>query len=62
MIRVTRTQLQRLGRARSLMLVDRPAEGATRQWRGDDHAIAVLSLFAEETGAPGKDSVPGPGR
>ena len=53
MVQVTRSQLQRLGRARTLTLVDRPDGGAARLWRGDDHAVAVLSHFAEEAGAPG---------
>jgi hypothetical protein len=62
LVRVTHSQLQRLGRARVLTLVDRPAEGAARLWRGDERAAAVLSGFTEEAGAPGMDSISGNGR
>jgi hypothetical protein len=62
MVRVTGSQLQRLGRAHTLVLVDRPDGGAARSWRGDDHAVAVLSHFAEATAGPGMDSIPAPGR
>lgn len=62
MVQVTRTQLQRLGRARTLTLVDRPDDSGARQWRTDDRAVAVLSHFAEDAGAPGMDSVPVPAR
>ncbi len=52
MAQVTRTQLQRLGRASALALVDRPPDGVARRWRADDGAIAMLKLFAEEAAAP----------
>jgi hypothetical protein len=58
LVRVTRTQLQRLGRARMLTLVDRPAEGAAREWQGDAHASAVLNLFAEDAGVPATSPAP----
>ncbi len=62
MVQVTRTQLQRLGRARSLALVDRPEGAVARSWDGDEHAIAMLGLFAEEAGAPATDAAPGTAR
>ena len=62
MVEVTRTQLQRLGRARTLTLVDRPAGGGARQWRGDDRAVGMLANFAEDAGAPAVDSNPAPAR
>jgi hypothetical protein len=51
LVELTRSQLGRLGRARTLALVDRPAGGAGRLWRADERAVAVLSGFAAETGA-----------
>lgn len=62
LVQVTRTQLQRLGRARTLMLVDRPASGGAREWFGDERAVALLNQFAGEAGAPATDPVPGAGR
>ena len=51
LVPVTRSQIQRLGGARVLTLTDRPGGGASRLWRGDDRAVAVLSEFYEEAGA-----------
>jgi hypothetical protein len=51
LVQVTRSQLQRLGRARTLALVDRPADGPARSWRADERAVAALSHFAGATGA-----------
>jgi len=62
LVPVTRSQIQRLGRARVLTLIDRPADGASRLWRGDDRAAAVLSHFAEEAGAAKSNPAPVTGR
>jgi len=51
LVPVTRSQIQRLGHARVLALTDRPADGPSRLWRGNDQAAAVFSQFAEEAGA-----------
>ena len=58
LVPVTRSQLQRLGRARVLTLTDRPAGEATRVWRGDEHAAAVLREFADEAAFPIMDLAP----
>lgn len=62
LVEITRTQLQRLGRARTLALVDHPDDGAVRRWRGDDRAVAVLSDFAAEVGVPRLAGLTVPGR
>jgi len=62
LVPVTRSQIQRLGRARVLTLTDRPAGGASRLWRGDERAAAVLSHFAEEAGAASLETAPVAGR
>lgn len=62
LVPVTRSQLQRLGRARVLTLMDRPAGGASRLWRGDDRAAVMLSHFTEEAGAARMNPAPGTGR
>jgi hypothetical protein len=59
---ITCSQLQRLGRARALTLSDQPAGDAARLWRGDDHAAAMLSHFADPTGAARTDRGPVSGR
>jgi hypothetical protein len=51
---LTRSQLQRLGRAQSLGLVDRLADGAPRAWQGDELAVAAFRHFAEEALAAGR--------
>ena len=58
LVPVTRTQLQRLGSARVLTLVDRQEGEASRSWRGDGRAANLLSQLAGEAGAPGM--VPAP--
>jgi hypothetical protein len=50
LVQVTRSQLQRLAGARTLTLVDRPADGPARSWRGDERAVSVLSHFAAGAG------------
>jgi hypothetical protein len=51
LVPVTRSQIQRLGHARVLTLTDRPADGASRLWRGNAQAAAVFGHFADEAGA-----------
>jgi hypothetical protein len=51
LVPVTRSQIQRLGNARVLTLTDRPADGASRLWRGNEQAAAIFSHFADEAGA-----------
>lgn len=58
LVPVTRSQLERLGHARVLALVDRPAGGAARLWRGDQRAAAVLGQFVDELGAPRIEPAP----
>ncbi len=60
LVQVTRSQLQRLGRARVLTLTDRQLGGASRVWRSDEHAVAVLRHLADEIGSARSD--PGTGR
>jgi hypothetical protein len=60
LVPVTRSQLQRLSRARVLTLTDRQVGGASRVWRSDEHAVAVLRHLADEIGAARSD--PGTGR
>jgi hypothetical protein len=55
LIPVTRSQIQRLGRAQVLTLTDRPAGGASRLWHGDARAAAVLAEFAREAGVARAD-------
>ncbi|MEO8225224.1 MAG: hypothetical protein ABI661_10505 [Gammaproteobacteria bacterium] len=62
LVPVTRTQLQRLGSARVLTLVDRQEGEASRSWRGDGRAASLLSQLAEEAGAPGMNAAPVTGR
>ena len=50
LVPVTRSQIQRLGHARVLTLTDRPADGTSRLWRGNEQAAAVFSHFADEAG------------
>ena len=50
LVPVTRSQLQKLGSARVLTLIDRPADGAARLWRGDERVVVVLRQVAEEVG------------
>jgi hypothetical protein len=52
LVPVTGSQIRRLGRARVLTLIDRPAGGASRLWRADDRVARLLSHFSEEAGAP----------
>jgi hypothetical protein len=51
LVAVTRSQLERLGSARVLTLIDHPADGAARLWRGDDRVAAVLRQVAEAVGS-----------
>jgi hypothetical protein len=62
LVPVTRSQLQRLGSARVLTLIDRPAGEVSRLWRGNDRAAAVLSHIAEEAGAAKVAPAPVTGR
>jgi hypothetical protein len=59
---ITRTQLQRIGSAHVLMLVDRQEGEASRSWRSDGPAANLLSQLAEEAGAPGMNPAPVTGR
>jgi hypothetical protein len=58
LVPVTRSQLQRLGSARVLTLIDHPPDGAARLWRSDDRAAAVLRHVADEIGAARTDPAP----
>lgn len=51
LVPVTRSQLQRLGSARVLTLIDRPAGEASRLWRGDERAANLLREVAEYAGS-----------
>jgi hypothetical protein len=62
LVPVTRSQLQRLGSARVLTLIDHPSDGAARLWRGNDRAAAVLRQVAGEIGAARADPAPATGR